>query len=92
MHWKTVRLGHLRDDIKDIEKFDAPLYDYRIKVVQPGGSAGKASQQKGYPRLIHKSGKSKAIAREHVGHFQARINAARKIKQLQREIAKLEAF
>jgi hypothetical protein len=92
MRWKTERLYQIEADIQDIQKFDAPLHDYRIKVVQPGGSAGKASQQKGYPRLIHKSGKSKAIAREHVGHFQDRINAARKIKQLQREITKLEAF
>lgn len=92
MNWKTKRLYEIEEDIRDRQKFDNPLPGYRIKIVKPGGTAGKASQQKGYARLIHPSGKSQAIAPEHVGHFQTRINAARKIKQLQRESEKLQAL
>lgn len=68
-----------------------PLPDWRIKIVRPGGTAGKGSQQKGYPRLIHTSGKSRSIAPHEVSQYQSRINAARKIKKLEREWQKLRA-
>ncbi|MCY7279124.1 MAG: hypothetical protein LH702_36655 [Phormidesmis sp. CAN_BIN44] len=64
------------------------LLGHRIKVVRPGGSAGKPSHQNGYARLIGAKG-SKAIAPDAVAPHQAEIDRGRELLRLQKQQIRL---
>jgi hypothetical protein len=64
------------------------LLGHRIKVVRPGGSAGKPSCKKGYPRLIGAKG-SQAIAADAVAHYQTEIDRGREWLRLQKQQTRL---
>ena len=64
------------------------LLGHRIKVVRPGGSAGKPSHQKGYARLISANG-SKAIAPDAVASYQTKIDRGRELLRLQKQQTRL---
>jgi hypothetical protein len=67
---------------------ESVLLGHRIKVVRPGGSAGKPSHQNGYARLIGAKG-SQAIAADTVAHYQAEIDRGREWLRLQKQQTRL---
>jgi hypothetical protein len=72
----------------EVLKSEGVLLGHRIKVVRPGGSAGKPSCKKGYARLVGAKG-SKAIATDAVAHYQTEIDRGRELLRLQKQQTRL---
>jgi hypothetical protein len=95
---RTTNIPALQTELDEVNRAIARFQDqqvlhgYRIKVVQPRGTAGKPSQRKGYARLIDTGrGSSRAIAPEQVDTYQAQIDRGRELVRLQKQRSALVA-
>jgi hypothetical protein len=93
---RTANIPALQAQLNELDgaialvKAEGVLLDVRIKIVAPGGTAGKPSQAKGYPRLIDtNTGKSCAIAPDAVAAYQADIDRGRELVRLRKRRAAL---
>ena len=78
-----AELETIETTIATLQTMD-PLPECQIKTVKPAGTAGKPSQMRGYARLIYSAGHSRSIASQDVAAYQQRIDAARKLKRLEK--------
>jgi hypothetical protein len=90
---KIAALQRQRSQISQM----AYLPDCRLELAYPGGTAGKASQEKPYGRLRSGKGnllpngkRSQYVPVDDVVNVQAQIERGRQMKAIDREIGKLE--
>ncbi|NJM47937.1 MAG: hypothetical protein HC860_18660 [Alkalinema sp. RU_4_3] len=94
---RTVNQAAIESELETLEaeigklKAIEPLEGVRIKWVRPAGTAGKPSQKKGYPRLIHADGTSRNIQPLEAASYQKRIEAGRELRRLGRRREQLAA-
>jgi hypothetical protein len=85
-----AELESIEAEIDNLKAAD-PLEGIRLKWVKPAGTAGKPSQEKGYPRLIYADGRSRNIKPLETNQYQMRIEAARELRRKQKRRERLMA-